>query len=241
MPSINDAIVSKLDLTGYEPVPSSPAPPNPAPSFDGQQTGGLEPGRNTMIRCPLPPLWQASPDSLRQFYVKGQVPQMRVMLPSAPGPVGGSTSTTTAVISSSSGSSGGGGSSGVSIAAAQAVVRTPVLFPGNKFTGTIALPKSFQLLSLAVGSPCRIQLYGSALAQSQDSSRALDAAPAAGTTQNIICDVALDTAPYQWAFQNRIGANTESPQTATIYVTLTNLDATSDAITLTVQYVPLES
>jgi len=240
VPSIADAIVSKQNLTGYQPTPPSPAPPTPSPTFDGQQAGGLEPGRNTMIRCPLPPLWQASPDSLRQFYVKGQVPQRRLLTPVSLGPVGASGTTTvnTTVIS---GSSGGGSSSGSSITAAQAVVKTPVIFPGNKFVGSFTMPKSFQLLSIAVGSPCRVQLYGTALAQTQDLSRALDAPPGAGTAQNIICDVALDTVPYQWSFQNRIGANADTPQVGTVYVTITNLDATSDAVTLTIQYVGLES
>jgi len=239
MPSIADAIVSKLDLTGYQPAPpSNPAPP----AATGQQTGGLEPGRNTMIRCPLPPLWQASPDSLRQFYIQGQVPQRRLLTPVSLTPVGSSSSTTSSITNTTViPSPGGGSSSGGSIAASQIVVKTPVIFPGNKFVGSASLPKSFQLLSIAVGSPCRVQLYGTALAQSQDLSRALDTPPGAGTAQNIICDVALDTAPYQWSFQNRIGANADNPQSATIFVTITNLDATSDAITLTIQYVPLES
>jgi hypothetical protein len=72
-------------------------------------------------------------------------------------------------------------------------------------------------------------------------SRGLDVAPGAGTAQNIICDVVLDTVPYQWTFQNRTGANGESPQTTAIYVTVTNLNTTSSAVTVTLLYVPLAS
>jgi hypothetical protein len=78
-------------------------------------------------------------------------------------------------------------------------------------------------------------------AQLQDAARGLDVPPPAGTLQSLITDVALDTYPYQWNFQNRTGANTEEPQNAFTYVTITNLDATSDVITLTIQYVPLEA
>jgi hypothetical protein len=109
------------------------------------------------------------------------------------------------------------------------------------FTGVMSISKGFQLLDLSVGTPCRIQLYGTQAAQLQDRARALDSPPPAGTAQNIICDVVLDTAPYRWTFQNRIGANGDSPQNPSVYVTLTNLDATSDVITLTLSYVPLEN
>jgi hypothetical protein len=38
-----------------------------------------------------------------------------------------------------------------------------------------------------------------------------------------------------------VGANADTPQTTNIYVTVTNLDTNSDAITVTFQYVPLQA
>lgn len=240
MPSLNDVISVTHSLEGY--VNASPSKTTnvvtaPAPSSD------MEPGRNMMLRCPMPSLWSVSPDSLRQFYIKGQVPQSRVMLPApAVAPTSDSVTTVQKVTVSSGAVSGGGASSSSTGTQASVVsIKTPVLPPGNKFIGSIALAKSFQLLSVAVQSPCRIQLYGTAMAQSLDLSRNLDEPPAAGTAQNIICDVALDTAPYNWSFQNRIGANADRPQTANIYVTVTNLEQNSDAETVVIGYVPLES
>jgi hypothetical protein len=105
----------------------------------------------------------------------------------------------------------------------------------------MSFSRSFQLLVLAVNSAARVRIYGTAAAQSGDLGRGLDIPPAAGTAQNIICDVVLDTAPFTWPFQDRVGANADTPQTTNIYVTVTNLDTNSDAITVTFQYVPLQA
>jgi hypothetical protein len=233
MPQLHEAI--QADLSGYSPVTEvnsrTASPP----------TNELQPGLNAMIRCPLPPIFQASPDSLRQFYVGGQVPQARLLSPASSAvtaPTYGTTSNTTAVFLNPTGS---GSSTTSTVTAQQAVIRTPVLNHNGVFTGVISISKGFQLLNLSVGSPCRIQLYGTSTSQSLDRSRAIDTPPPAGTAQNIICDVVLDTTPYQWTFQNRVGANGDSPQKPSVYVTLTNLDVTSDVITLTLSYVPLES
>lgn len=240
MPSIKDATMSNVDMTGYS--PSTPSTPQTAPSMADQ-----EPGRNTMIRCPMPPIWQASPDSLRQFYIDNKVPQARILTPIPSSTQGNVTVNETAY----GGYSGGGSVVPIvpptpptppsKITLAQAVVKTPQLPPGIQYAGPVSLSQSFQLVSIATGSPCRVQLYGSAQAQAQDYARGLDVPPAAGTAQGIIFDAVLDTSPYQWVFQNATGANTEEPQSAFAYVTVTNLDQTSDFITLTIQYVPLET
>jgi hypothetical protein len=125
--------------------------------------------------------------------------------------------------------------------AQQVSVTTNPLNPGQVFVSSFSVSKSFALLGLSCNSPVRVQMYGTAQAQSFDAARGLDVPPPAGTTQNIICDVALDTAPFNWAFQSRVGSNGDSPQKSTVYVTLTNLDTKSDTITVTLSYVPLES
>lgn len=192
-----------------------------------------------MMRCPLPILGAATPDALRSYFLDGQVPQVRLLTPQST-VIGqsSSTSSTTVLASSSSSSSSG---TVATLAAATATITTATIGPNSKYTGVLQLSKSFQLLSIAVNSPARVELYGTSSAQGSDLARGLDVAPAAGTAQNIICDVVLDTVPYQWTFQNRVGASGNSPQTSSIYVTVTNLDTTSDAITLTLVYVPLVS
>jgi hypothetical protein len=229
MPTLSDAL--KTDLSNFNPVESESRINAAVPNADSQ------PIRGTMMRCPLPPLFQPSPDSLRSYYLKGQVPQFRIFTPPAQQSSGSSTTTTTVAVTSSS----GGGSTPAVIVASLATIKTGVLSPGQSFTGTVSISKSFQLLSLSASGAMRFELYGTAIAQSSDAGRALDVPPAAGTTQNIICDVALDTAPYQWAYQNRVGANGDSPQTGTVYVTITNLGTSSTALTATLTYVGLES
>lgn len=239
MPSITDAIKAASNLVSNSYVESDPVVDTRSPST----TLDFDPGRNNMIRCPVPPLWQDSSDSQRQFYIAGKVPQMRFMTPNPSSPNSALTGNGGSVVIENGGSGGnsGGASTTATVAAAQSVITTPVLSPNAKFTGVLSVSKSFQLLSIAAGSPSRVQFYGTANAQSSDMSRGLDSPPPAGVAQNIITDVVLDTAPYQWSFQNRVGSNADQPQKTAMYVTITNLDSMSDAITLTLQYVPLES
>lgn len=229
MPTLEEAL--KTDRSNYTPVVAQPSVNPPTPSSD------LQPGRSSMMRCPLPILGAATPDALRSYFIKGQVPQTRLLTPQ---------STVRSTDSSSSTSSSSFSSSSTSVvtatlSSAQATLTTAVLSPGAKFSGHINLSKSFQLLSIAISSAARVELYGTANAQSLDLARGLDIPPAAGTAQNIICDVILDTAPYQWSFQNRVGANADTPQSSSVYVTVTNLGTTSAAITVTLAYVPMEA
>lgn len=234
MPTLSESL--NTDLSGYTPAKASPQASLP-PAI------GLEPTLNTMIRCPLPPIFQASPDSLRQYYQGGKVPQFRLLSPvtstinSSGGGSGGTSVVTTAVIS------GGGGSSPPSpITAKQAVITTALLGPGQQFITILSnISRSFQLLNVVSDTAARIQLYGTSIAQSADLTRALDQAPPAGTAQGLITDVALDVAPYQWNFQNRIGSNSEVPQSQEVFVTITNLSAAAVPITVTLQYIPIEA
>ncbi len=69
MPSVKEA--TGQDLSGYTPV-------TPSPQASLPPTQNLQPVLNTVIRCPLPPVFQSNPDSLRQFYSGGAVPQFRI-------------------------------------------------------------------------------------------------------------------------------------------------------------------
>lgn len=232
MPSLSDAL--KVDTTGYTAV----SPTAASPTVTSPAASDLQPTYPTMMRCPLPPIFTAQPDSLRQFYLGNTVPQTRMLTNSNQGNSGGggTTNTTVAVFSG-----GSGGTTPTNPTQQQAVFKTGVLSPGQSFAGTMAIAKGFQLLSVSSTNAARLEMYGSANAQSIDLSRAIDAAPPAGSSQGIICDVVLDTAPYTWFFQNRVGANSDTPQAPLIYVTLTNLSPAAIAFTATFQYASLES
>ena len=69
MPSIASRIV-----TNPRPVSTPVSPtPRPVPPLEGPT-----PVQNTMLRCPLPYVVSPSPDSLRQFYGGGTIPQYRI-------------------------------------------------------------------------------------------------------------------------------------------------------------------
>lgn len=239
MPSLSEAVGT--DLSGYKPVEPGVAQPMPPPSSTPSYV-------NPMMRCPLPPIWQTSPDSLRQFTNNGVVPQNRLFTPSQITVRSGNT-TLNQFVSASSASTGNGGSTGgggvapstskVGIASQTSVV-TGVLSPGGIFRGVLQCAKAFQLLNASATQACRIQMYGTALSQLIDLSRPLDVSPPAGSSQGIICDLALDTNPFMWSFQDRVGANADNPQASLVYITITNLTAGSTALTVTVKFITLE-
>lgn len=230
MPSLQDSVGQ--DLSGYVPVKASPQASLPP-------TQGLEPTINTMIRCPLPPIFQASPDSLRQFYQGGKVPQTRLLSPVtqtiSSGGGGGNAIVTTAVIQ------GGSNPPPTPVVQKQAVITTTVLGPGQQFITTLTnISRSFQLLNVTSSVAARIEIYGTSASQLADVSRPLDTAPPAGTAQGIVTDVALDLIPFAWDYQNRIGANGDIPQQPQAYVTITNISGAAVPVTVTIQYVPIE-
>jgi hypothetical protein len=143
--------------------------------------------------------------------------------------------------SASIASSGSSGTSTTTIVTAQAAVMTTSIAPGSTFVNKVTMSKSFQLLSVTANGAARVRLYGTAFAQISDLSRGLDVAVAAETTMNVITDVIMDTAPYQWYWQNRVGANADTPQTSTVYITVTNLSMAVGSTAVTITYVPLET
>ncbi len=226
MASLQEAI--KVDTSRYRQVerPSMPIYP--------EQNRSLEPVINSMLRCPLPPM-QVSPDNLRQFYLNGQVPQIRLLTPSTNtvrASSGGSVITNNRVTQIVS-----GGSSSSSLAVKSVSVTTPSLNSGDNFQTAAMVAKAYQLLSVSASGPCEVRLYGSVSEQVTDSARGLDVPVAAGVGQNIVSDVALDSVPYVWYYQNRVGANADTPQSNLLYITVINLDEVSDVISVVLQYV----
>jgi hypothetical protein len=231
MPALNETIRGE-SLPGYGPVPTLPAPPIPPSS-----TIPLK-GQNRNLRSPLPPI-ASSYDSVRQFNEVGETPRFRNMpLPLSMTSGGGSVTNITQVTSTSG---GGSSSSTVSLAAKSVLLSTPVIAAGNQLLTTVTMARSFQLLSIVASLPCGVRLYGSSTAQSLDAIRGIDDPVAAEVGQGIITDLVFDTSPFSWGWQDRIGANNDTTQTTTIYITVLNNQAVSQAVTVTIRYVPLQT
>ncbi len=241
MATLNEA--TRLNnLEGYEQI--APSAPKPAPPvFD------LQPTFNPYMRSPYP-ISGSNPDGLRQFY-QGTIPQNR-LLPILPAPTNntGAVSTITNVQSVVAGGTASGNTgSTVTLSDLQVShilpqstsITTPVLGPGSRFSSGMLISRSFQLLKLTTSDMCRVTLYGTAAACLSDAGRGLDVAPLAGTTQNIISDIILDTAPFTWAYQDQVGCNGDSPQNQLVYIAVTDIGASSVSITVTLQYVPIEA
>jgi hypothetical protein len=232
MPPVNQTVGIDLASMGYVPV-AVPGAAGAPPNTNQQVT------YPTFQRCPLPPIWTSPPDSLRYYYTNSIVPQTRLFNANNISTQTGGVTNNYVTSSTSSGSSSS--TSTATIKAVQASTTTTAVAPNSQFVGTILMSKSFQLLMVTTSAAARVQLYGTLFAQSSDLARSLDAAVPAETTQNIITDVALDTSPFQWSWQDRVGANADTPQTSNIYLTVTNLGVAVVPITVTITYVPLEN
>lgn len=103
------------------------------------------------------------------------------------------------------------------------------------------MAKSFVVLQVAVNSPVRLRLYSTSVAQISDLSRPSTQAPGLGTNQGIIGDIYLDTAPVVWQAVNMVGANGDSPQSTTIYVTCDNIGLSSGVVNIGISFVPIQS
>lgn len=231
MPRLKDALRTNLD--GFGPAPDRPTLPPPT-FMPGK--GSFNP--NPSIRCPLPP-FNVDIDTLRQYDGdNGESPKRRIIpLPVATQVNGGGSSVVNQTIITSGGSSSGGGT----LTAKSVVYLSPVLAPGDFDQQTITMAKSFQLILADANSPCEMRLYGSALGQAADVGRALDAPVPAEVFNDLITDLVLDTPPYDWSWQNRVGVNTDLPQDTHAFITVWNTATVPAQIQITITYLPLES
>jgi len=202
-------------------------------------TSDLQPGLNAMMRCPLPPV-NITPDSTRQFYRGGMLPQIRVMSPPPNNATGGGISSSSED-TGSSGSSGssGGGSTTVSLKLQQLALTTTPLNPNSIFIGSLQLGKVFDIMQISTSASARVRLYGNLRSQTLDAARQIDVPPAFGTEQGLIVDVALDTSPLTFSLEGISGSNYDNPPNNLVYTTVTNIGNTSSPITVTVSYVQL--
>lgn len=237
MPPLSDQLKIQT-LKGFEAVenPNKTPPPVSAP--------GANLGSNPFIRCPLPP-FAVNIDTTRQFNESGKIPARRVIPLSAASQLGG-TSSTEAVVTAGSGSSGGGSSGGSTKFTAKTIrISIPLLAPSAAYKTTVSAlaAKTFQLLQISSTQALEIRLYGDPNTQSQDIVRPTNGVVPFPVMDDLITDVVLDTVPYIWTWQNRIGANAASPIQSSVYLTAVNPSSTMSALAaaVTLTYLPLET
>jgi hypothetical protein len=220
------------DTSGYEPTETPPP-------LSSQLEHSLFPQRSTIQICSLPNLPGSFPstNNILDYYIGGKAPQFRAPLPPPTSAQGAGTGNSTTIVTSSSSSTTNNPPASQSVS-----LTTPPLNTGSTFQTTVTMAKAFDLQTVSTANPVRVQLYSTAFAQSADIFRASNIPPGLGTEQGLLGDIYLDTTPIVWQVGPAIvGRNGDSPQTSTIYVTITNLGASGAASTVTFVYVPMQS
>jgi|SRR5271166_1569932 len=231
MPTVSEAInADRSRLTPIEDTQQAAQKP-PAAQSDSRLNSLL---KSPYARCPLPPS-NNSADSLRQWGQGSDVPKFRTQTPPSNNGNGGGKSNTTVVSSSSS----TGGVTPATLPTIQnASVTTSVLSPSQTWTGSVQMAKGFMVLRVTGSAFCRVELYGTKIGQTLDLSRPVTQGPS-NTTIGLIMDVALLTSK-SWQVLDCVGANADSPQSSTVYITVTNLSTGAGTITVSLQFVPEE-
>lgn len=213
----------------------------PRPQFPAVPDMLQQPGLNAFLRCPMPPI-TVTPDTLRQFYRGGQVPQARVLTPftqvGGAASSGSSSSSVTVVTGGSSSSSSDSDTDDDSPAPVNASITTTEIGLGFPYTGTIELAESFDVLQVGVSDTCRVRLYATENAQLADLTRDNNTAPTAGAQHGVIFDLYLDTVDKLSWLMSPIapGANGDTPQSSTLYITVDPLAYATEAYTVTILY-----
>lgn len=196
----------------------------------------LTPVFPTTMRCPVPPT-TFTPDSSLQFYRGGIVPQFRAFTPaplSNNNNAGGGTTVENSESSSST------VINNLTLSIKSAALTTPVLNPGQSYQGQVTVSQAYILLSVAATAAARVRVYATAAAQTSDNPRPITTALNFQTTQNVIADINITSSPYLWNMSPIVcGQNADTPQSSIAYVTVTNDQATSTAITATLTYIGL--
>jgi hypothetical protein len=130
---------------------------------------------------------------------------------------------------------------GPSYARVTASHTTAVLTGGSTEQATIALARSYRLLSILTTSVCRVRLYDRAAKQTADLSRAIGSPPMGdhGLTYEFVGTVTpsllgMDSSPQA------VGSSMETSPSTSIPITVDNLSGSSVAITVTFVYMAME-
>lgn len=239
MPSLADSIrpVSGTRVNSSDIPQAQPNKPDIS-----SQPSGLQ-----WTRSPVPPI-SISPDSVNLFQNSGLVPQYRVM---STLPLFTETDATGNItVNNTTGGSGGSSSSSSSatvvttpVTALSTAFVTPVINQNVPYQSSFQIARSFVLLSVTVSSPARVEFYSTANARSSDASRPADQPIILGAPNGLIADLNLvQPAEAVWTMSpSAVGANGDSPTSATVYVTVTNQNPSSQPITVSIIYFPLET
>lgn len=234
MPPLS-VMLGTQSLKGFEAVNN---PPTPQMSKPEERQDMLNP----YLRCPLPP-FSTTVDTIRQWNMTGKLPVMRVIpLPTSQGASGGVATNVTNVTESTSGSSSSGNTP-TTLTALTLVVPVPTLLPGGTYSTFLRAAESYQLIMISATQPVEVRLYSNATTQSVDQFRLTDVSVNFNQIQGVVTDIVMDTAPYSWGWENRVGVNADSPQTTKLYVTVVNPSqvAAVPASAVTIVLLPLES
>lgn len=218
------------------PVNNTVKPLPPIPST-GQQD---DPGQ--YIRCPIPPIGLGPTDNLRQFYKKGRIPQYRAQMTRNALPGGGSSgssTSTTVVANSATVTPGGVSTNGIYTAS----ITTPVLSQNQNYSGTIVLAKTYIILKVGVSAAARVRVYVTQSAAANDIGRGTASPVALGLQNGIVGDWLLQSpSEFSWLCSPApTGYNGDEPTTSTAYITVTNPNASSNTIQVSLTYASLES
>jgi hypothetical protein len=127
-----------------------------------------------------------------------------------------------------------------SLARQSVQVVTASLAAGVNEQLTVALGKSFNLLSVQVDKKCRVELYANAAKRTADVARPIGTDPTPGSSHGVVCDFALTSAQTFICSPVIDGANMESVPVVDIPYTITNIALTAQAITVTFVFVRTE-
>jgi hypothetical protein len=216
------------------------SPVNPPLALQGNLFAGQQypANPNPFLRCPLPPI-SVTPDSLRQFYQGGLVPQDRIMTPSTLTQFSGVSGGTTNIISSSTSVTNTTTTTVGTVVSAS--VTTPVLAVAQTYAMTIPTSTVFVPLTVTVSGAARVELYGTRAAQTGDLFRPNTTTPGPGTEQAILLDVTVDSSPFTWVVTPTLPAsNSDTPRQPLSYISVTNIAGLTQAITVSVQYLVLK-
>lgn len=240
MPTLSQATAHTVESLGFhrlEPTVSQ-APDRPQiPKNTGLQ----------FTRCPVPPI-SISPDSVQQFNRDLAVPVDRILsvTPLFTQVEAGPTTMTvsrSALVAASSSTVVVTPSTTSTVSALTTAITTPSINQNEPYTAVMDIARSFVLLRVSVSSSARVEFYSTASSQTNDISRSASTPITLGSPIDLIGDFYLfDSSELVWTCSPApTGFNGDSPSSASIYVTVTNLNPTSAPITVSILYFPLES
>jgi hypothetical protein len=216
-----------IDLDGY-----APAIENTGGGGTVLSNNSLEPAYNPVIRCPLPPV-SVTPDSLRQYYLNGQIPQYRLLTPQPVQNNSTITNTTTEVVTNTTGTTSG------TTYSTQKTLVTGKMNPSDQFQGTVTLSPTFAIQRVTVSAPARVRVYGTQEAQVNDAGRSVSTYPVSTSATPLVLDVVIDD-KTEWSMSPfGLGANGDTPQLPVAYVTVDSLaPSTVSSISVGFIYAP---